>query len=79
MIGRRLNPVQEDYMSSNTDEPSDYLTVEQIAAETGVTAAKAREALTAINAQVTIFAFDKRRRYYHKRYVDEVRAWLRTH
>jgi hypothetical protein len=61
------------------DDTNDYLTVEQIAAESGATIAKVREALTAIEAQVTIFAFDKRRRYYHKEYVDKVRAWLRTH
>jgi hypothetical protein len=61
------------------DESDDYITVEQIAAAVGATAPKVREALTAIDAQVTIFAFDKRRRYYHREYVDKVRAWLRTH
>lgn len=61
------------------DEATDYVTVEQLAVEVGATVPKVREALTAIDAQVTIFAFDKRRRYYHREYIDKVRAWLRTH
>jgi hypothetical protein len=66
-------------MANNSDQLSDYMTVEQLAVEVGATVAKIREALTAIDAQVTIFAFAKRRRYYHKRYVAEIQAWLRTH
>jgi hypothetical protein len=66
-------------MATNSDQLSDYMTVEHLAVEVGATVPKVREALTAIDAQVTIFAFDKRRRYYHKRYVAEVQTWLRTH
>ncbi len=74
-----MEATQEDHVTNDNNEPSDYLTVEQIAAQVGASITKVREALTAVDAQVTIFAFDKRRRYYHKKYLDEVRAWLRTH